>query len=212
MKHLDNRLALGGLLILGGLLFLLQNLGVFIFTDLIWGIVFTVAGLCFLYVTLADRSRWWAVIPGMVLLYFGLLVFANRFLPAFAGRIGGVMFLGFIGLSFAIVYLMDRAKWWAVIPAGVMLTLMATSMAGLFDSGIISGGIFFLGLALTFTVLALLPTPAGRLRWPLIPAGILGFMGILILAASAHLMQILWPVALIILGVWLFFGRRSREY
>jgi uncharacterized membrane protein YtjA (UPF0391 family) len=47
------------------------------------------------------------------------------------------------------------------------------------------------------------------MRWPLIPAGILGLMGVLITAASANLLNIIWPVALILLGVWFFIGHRG---
>jgi hypothetical protein len=149
MKRLDNRFLLGGLLVLGGVIFLLQNLGVLILNNLIWGIVLAIAGLSFIYVTISDRRSWWAIIPGIILLYTGLLVFLDYFAPESVGRIGGELFLGAIGLSFLVVYLLNRSNWWAIIPAGVLFTLSATAVASNYFAGMQTGGLFFLGLGIS---------------------------------------------------------------
>ena len=34
---------------------------------------------------------------------------------------GGALFLGCIGIAFWVIYLADRARWWGIIPGGVLL-------------------------------------------------------------------------------------------
>jgi len=79
-----------------------------------------------------------------------------------------------------------------------------------FQLGGSSGGIFFLGLGITFALLALLPTSGGQMRWAWIPAGILGLMGILIIFAAENLINYIWPSALILAGI-LLVGRSFRK-
>jgi hypothetical protein len=65
----------------------------------------------------------------------------------------------------------------------------------------------FLGFAGTFTLLALIPTTEGRMNWAWIPAGIMGVMGLFFMASAINLMAFIWPLALIIVG--LFFILRA---
>jgi hypothetical protein len=203
MKLLSSRITWGVLLILGGLLFLLQNLEVIVIGNLIWGIVFALGGFVFLSVYVSNREHWWALIPGFVLLSLASVVTLGFLFPELEGRLGGSLFLGGIGLAFWLVYLTDRRNWWAVIPGGVLFTLAVVS--GLDTVMADTGGIFFLGLGLTFALVAILPTPDGRMRWALIPAGILSLMGILIIAAAGDMINIVLPLFLILLGVFLLF-------
>jgi hypothetical protein len=95
------------------------------------------------------------------------------------------------------------AQWWAIIPGGVLLTLGVVS--SLEDvSGMDTGGLFFLGLGLTFILVALLP--GGRSRsWALIPGSILLVFGAVIGTAMGNLTDYIWPVVLIILGGFFVF-------
>jgi len=68
-----------------------------------------------------------------------------------------------------------------------------------------TGGIFFIGLGLTFALVGLLPAPRGRMRWAFIPALVLLVMGLLIFAAAEQFINYLWPVALILVGLYLVF-------
>jgi hypothetical protein len=72
-------------------------------------------------------------------------------------------------------------------------------------SGIEVGGIFFLGLGLTFGLVAIIPTPHGQMKWAFIPAGIMIVMGLLITAALSPLINYIWPSALILAGLLLVF-------
>ena len=207
MNRMDGRLIWGGILIFGGLLFLLQNIGLLIFGNWVWAVLLGAAGIGFLAVVVRDRRNWWAVIPGMILSYLAILMVMDIIFPAFSNDFGGALFLAIIGISFIFVYLFNRLNWWAIIPAGTMLTLAIVAVADRFLSGVETGGFFFLGLGITFLVLYFINTQAGKMRWPLIPGGILMLMGIILSLSASGVLNILWPVALIAIGLYLFFLR-----
>lgn len=200
MKILSSRTFWGILLILGGVLFLLQNLGVFQGGDLFWGICLGIAGLLFLGFYIGDRQQWWALIPGIVLIAVGILVLLSSFVPGFNDTLGGTIILGGIGLSFLFVYLVNRANWWSLIPAGVLLTLaVIAGLEGVVSDGT-TGGIFFLGLGLTFAIVGIVPTPSGKMKWAWITAVILVFVGLLVFTAAENLLVYLLPLALVLAG------------
>ena len=211
MKILSSRIFWGLVLILGGVLFLLQNLGIFQGGDLFWGICLGVAGLLFLGVFVGDRQQWWALIPGIVLLAVGSLILLTSFVPGFNEILGGMVILGGIGLSFLFVYLANRANWWALIPGGVMITLAAVAgLEGVISEGAL-GGIFFLGFGLTFAVVGIVPTPSGKMKWAWIPAIILMLLGLLVFFTSENLLVYFLPVALFLAGgVLIWRAIRSR--
>lgn len=207
MTRIDSRIWWGVLLIVGGILFLLQNVGFFFLGNLVWAVLLGAAGIAFLTVVLRNHQNWWAVIPGLILTYLAILMVLDLIFPAFSNDFGGPLFLAIIGAAFIIVYLMNRANWWAIIPGGVMVSLAVVAASDRFLPGMQSGGLFFIGLGITFLVITLLPSPMGRMRWPLIPGGVLFLMGVLLTLSETGLLNVLWPVALILAGIYLFFAR-----
>jgi hypothetical protein len=205
MKWLASRTFWGVLLIIGGIIFLLDNLGIFTIGEAFWGVILGIGAIGFLSVYLSNRENWWALIPGMILLSVSALIIINAIFPGDTGALGGVIVLGGIGLAFLLIYLTNRENWWAIIPAGVMLTLSVVVLLGEVVSGIEVGGIFFLGLGLTFGLVAIIPTPHGQMKWAFIPAGIMIVMGLLITAALSPLINYIWPSALILAGLLLVF-------
>lgn len=203
MRWLESRILWGSLLILGGILFLLQNLGIFQGGSLFWALLLGLAGLFFLSIFFTNRANWWGLIPGFTLLSVALLIMLQEFVPRFTNIWGGSLVLGSIGLSFLAIYLVDRNNWWAVIPGGVLLTLTVVAGASQFLPGFEMGGILFLGLGLTFTLVAIIPTPPGSLRWAWLLAGVLILMGLLFLAATGQMIGLIWPLALIVVGGYL---------
>lgn len=206
----------GALLIGGGVLLLIQALGIFeSVAPLFMAIAFAAAGLIFLYFFLAKpHDTWWAAIPGFTLLGLGATVFVGEIAPAFLAPLAGSAFLGSIGVGFLMVYFARRDFWWALIPAGVMGTLAvvaASDMTGLADS--MGGSIFFLGLGLTFAVLGLLPNPDGDVqRWALIPAAILLVMALVVGTVYASALNYVWPIVLIVAGgVLVYRALQSRR-
>ncbi|MCC7360403.1 MAG: hypothetical protein IT317_13050 [Anaerolineales bacterium] len=200
MKRLDMRLIAGVLLIAGGIFYLLTNLGIIRWGGLVWAGAFAIAALGFFAAVVNNRQQWWFIIPGMTLLALAALISLDYFAPALSEQLGGPLFLGGVGLSFLAIYVMDRKLWWAIIPAGALLTLAA--VAGLENSESINGGgILFLGLGLTFGLLALAPMDGGKpLRWAFIPAGALLSMGALLLVGFERALGYIWPAALIVGG------------
>lgn len=212
MNGLKSRALWGVLLIVGGILFLLDSLGIFAVGAIVWPVLLGIASVAFLIIfAMAPGSKWWAAIPGFVLLGLTGTILLDELAPRLADAWGGSVFLGGIALAFWAVYLVDMENWWAVIPGGVLLTLAI--VAGLSENleGIETGGVFFLGLGLTFALLALLPTGDGKLTWALIPAVVLFLMGLLITAAAAEFINYVWPAALILGGLYLLYRAfRSR--
>jgi hypothetical protein len=211
LKWLESPILWGIILIVGGIAFLFQNLGYFQFGSIFWAIVLVLAGFFFLTIFFTSRSNWWSLIPGITLLSVAFLILTEAFLPRVGDIWGGSIVLGGIATSFLVVYLVDRKNWWAIIPAGVLYTLAVVAGLDNFYSGVGTGGIFFIGLGLTFAVLALLPVPEGRLGWAWIPAVILFIMGLLIFAAAERFIGYLWPLALILVGGYFIFKTLLRK-
>ncbi|MDI6694935.1 MAG: hypothetical protein QME21_07815 [Anaerolineales bacterium] len=211
MRWLESRILWGSLLILAGVLFLLQNLGLLPAGNLFWMVLIGVGGAIFLSIFIQNRTNWWALIPGLTLVSIALVIGLGVFAPRLADRWGGSLVLGGIGLSFALIYLVERQHWWAVIPFGVLFTLASMVALEQINPGLETPGVFFLGLSATFVLVALLPNPQGELRWAWIPAAILLAMGVLFIAAAEEMLAYIWPAALILAGLFLIYRTfRSR--
>lgn len=211
MSATIRRVCFGALLIAAGALFLLENLGYLKITGSVWGWLFAAGGLAFLAVLVTGgRSNWWAAIPGFTLLGIGALIILSEAGPvvgAAANRFGGALVLGGIALGFWVIYLLIPSNWWAIIPAGVLTTLaVITTLPN--QSGMAGGGVFFIGLALTFALLMVLPGARG-MRWPWIPALVLFVIGLFIILSIEQALNYVLPAlllaggaALLILAFW----------
>ena len=216
MKKLNWKIAVGiGLLLLGGLA-LVTNLGLMPVSGSLWEIlaggVFAVAGLVFLAALLGDREAWWAAFPGFTLPGIGALIILGSLAPRIGGSLGGALVLGSISLAFWVVFLLRRGYWWALIPAGILLSLAAiTVIPGGGRDGMLIPGVLFLGMAATFLLLVVLPPADDRQRWAWIPAAILGFMGVSFLFfSSLSALNLVLPPALILGGAYLIFRSVKR--
>jgi hypothetical protein len=129
---------------------------------------------------------------------------ASSFLPESLEAYDGLVFFAGISLAFWWVYFTNMQRWWAIIPAGVLLTLGVVSALDNI-SGFETGGSFFLGLGLTFILVALLP--GGRARqWALIPGVLLLVFGVILGTPFSGLANYFWPAILILLGAYFVFG------
>lgn len=200
MKRIDPRIVIGSLLVVAGGLGFLQAFGFLEnASDVFWGLVFLAAGAVFLYMFAGGftSGQWWAVIPGLVLAGIGVLIL----LPDSLDDLGGGIFLGAIGLSFWLIYFSGRERWWAIIPGGVLFTLaLVTILPERLFGGTDSGGVFFLGLATTFLLVAIL----ADMQWAFWPAGALSVFGIfLFFQSQIYLFSYLAAAALIVAGVFI---------
>lgn len=208
MKRTDTNLLVGLLLLGAGVLFLLLNLGLLGQAEAaIWAAVFAAGGATFLAVFWRDHAHWWALIPGFVLLSIGTLIGLSEFAPSFDQAWGGALVLGGISLSFWMIYLTDRTRWWAVIPGGVLLSVTALVILSEQLPGRELSWVIFLGMALTFGLVYLLPAGEGRNRWAIYPAAVLLVMALLLMAMLGQLINILWPIALILAGLFIAYRR-----
>ena len=140
---------------------------------------------------------------GMALLGLGATVGLG--IVGLGGLLSGSLFLAALSVAFWLVYLRDRQHWWAMIPGGVLATLAIVSAMGDIVPWIETEGLFFLGLALTFGLVYLLPGLGSRQSWALIPAGILFVIGAIVTLATSSLLSFVWPVVLIAIGLVLVY-------
>lgn len=184
---------LASALLVAGVVLLLVNLGVFGDQEAAArGALFVLGGVAFLAVFARSRQQWWALIPGGTLLGLG----ATALFGSALGAWSGALFLGTIGLAFGLIFLSDRDHWWALIPGGVLVTLALVS--GM--RGNVQAGVFFFGLAATFALVALVPTPDGRQSWAWIPSVALVLVGAMTTSGIRDPLSIVGPAALILAG------------
>ncbi|MBI3160014.1 MAG: hypothetical protein HYZ26_10490 [Chloroflexi bacterium] len=80
------------------------------------------AGLAFVLVYLFNRTNWWALIPGGLLITLGIVSAAEAFPPG-GFSTDGIFFVG-LGLTFLVLWLLPTPYGrlqWAIIPAFVLL-------------------------------------------------------------------------------------------
>ncbi len=152
----------------------------------------------------SDRRQWWASFPGFTLFGIGALIGLEELAPRVTDQVGGAIVVGAIAISFLVVYLLNRQFWWAIIPAGTMLSITALILLEPFTREPVWA--FFLGLAATFGALSLVRVGEGkRMWWPLIPAAVLALMGAIFLMGEAEWAGYVLPVVLIVFGVFFVF-------
>lgn len=200
----------GVLLIIVGVILLLDALDIFQFSfELLIGPLFGVGGVVFLLVFILNKKDWWAIIPGLILIAIGLSIFMGQHMENFVGQWGGMIFMGFLGLAFLMIFITHPGNWWAIIPAGVLLTLGGVSLVQ--GNERLQGGLLFLGLAITFFLVYILPKPDGKIVWALYPAGILLVIGGAVFLGVENLINYVWPFALLIGGGFIIYRALKHQ-
>jgi hypothetical protein len=176
--------------------------------ELIATYVLTAIALPFLAIFLRDRKQWWALIPAYIMLVIGAM------LPMIEGHVlaGGFIatyVLTVIALPFVLVFVLDTERWWALIPAYVLMAVGV--MVWLIDAAVLTGvGIpayIAFAIAIPFFVVFV---RNHRERWPLIPALIGAGTGLVFLVAETFARYIV-PAALIIVGGGLLLLQFTRR-
>jgi len=208
MKKDQSRLIWGLILILAGVLFFLQEFQILGSAfKFLWVILIAAGSGAFLWIYFTKPEQWWAVIPGLTLLGLTLTGLEDLIPGIPGGSWTGAIFLGCIGLAFWLIYLRRQEQWWALIPGGVLVTLAL--VAGLDFLSEWSDVIFFLGMGLTFALVALLPNKTHDTRWAFIPAGVLIILAIALFGPVQDVINYIWPVLLIGLGVYILLRNRK---
>ena len=160
--------------------------------------VLVAIALPFLVVYLRNREYWWALIPAYVLLAIGAMLLLTEWniLPdAFIAT----FVLTAIALPFLVVFLRHRANWWALIPAYVLLVVGI--MVPLLDYNVLTElwipAYIMFAIAIPFFVVYMWDP---KEWWPLIPGGILAFIGSAFLLSTGAA-RYLTAVVLIVVGI-----------
>jgi hypothetical protein len=201
----------GVLLIVFGLLAVVEN-----YTDLsvwVWVAVLVAAGAVALGLYLADRSEWGLLITAYVLWAVAGLV-ALIELEILQDEFIATYVLAAIALPFLAFYVRDRAQWWALVPAYVLLAVgVMVGLIGqeLLDELLIPAYVMF---AIAIPFLAVYARDSKQ-WWALIPGGIMGVIGLAFLVAEAQANYVV-PAILILIGIWMLVrnfipGRRTLD-
>lgn len=147
----------------------------------------------------------------LIALGLALLAQTTGVIPAAAANWTGAAVLAAIGLMFLVLYLAERARWWALVPAGTLVTLAGVTAAAPVLPDSVSGAALLFGLAGTFALVAVAPGPARPRAWAWLPAAILATLGAITLGSLDGAM--FWPLALILLGIYLVarWAARGRQ-
>lgn len=203
-KGKSNQLGIA-LLIVGGLMLATRMAPGNLFFELMW-----LAG----YALLA--SVMWKSLENRVPMQvrIGALGVIAILAAATLSRLAGFAFLSFISLPFILTYWFSEdgpnKKGWALIPAGVLMTVAATAGVNSLLPRWDAGTIFLLGMTATFTYIYLLPKEKGGAKWALWPA--LAWAAITLIAndPTGGLGRWLLPMALIGAGVVVLGWARGR--
>jgi hypothetical protein len=197
-RTVKQSLVWGGLLIVIGVLLAIDQL-----TELspwVWVLALGAFGLVALVLYLADRSDWAMLITAYALLAITLLI-ALSLLDIVSDEVIGSYILVAISLAFLAVYFRNRARWWALIPAYVLLAIGI--MIGLVELGLLDDllvpAYVLLAIAIPFFVVF---ARDRRQWWALIPGGILAVIGLSFLVAEGSFAYI-GAFLLILGGLWI---------
>ena len=204
MKKLNRRFLIsltGGILLLVvGVLLLLSNLGIVTLElESVIGPLLAGGGLIFLLVFITNTDAWWALIPGFTLIGVGINAFVSPWLGENEGSVTSAIFLGSVGLPFLLIYISNHRHWWALLPGGVLLSIAVTQLIP--DSSALKDGIFFLGLAITFGLLYLLPT-LGQTQMGIVSCRHFAADRDFITLGATNLLAFVGPLVLLAFGVY----------
>lgn len=162
-------------------------------------------GLSFFVVYMNNRTRQWALLVAYILFVLSVAPAMASFGGNTAAYFGPVFLLA-VGIPFFIVYFRSEANWWAIIPAGVMTTLAviaALAIAGWIrdtQTGGFSNAILMGGLAATFAFVWLRHAKP----WAKVVTIVLAALAVASVFFASY-SEIIWPVALILLGGYLLY-------
>ncbi len=112
-----------------------------------------------------DRSRWWALIPGYIMVVMAILISVTE-------QIGGELFATFFmiaaAMPFLAIYLLDRSRRWALIPFVAIAIVGVIPLLSTRLQGETLGGVINLLIGVPFLVVYFWKP---RNWWALIPGG-----------------------------------------
>ena len=148
-----------------------------------------------------SRRKLWALIVAYVMFVLG---FMPLIVITVHPELSEIIFLVAMGLPFLYLYFQSPQSWWAIIPAGMLLTLaiitavvLISNINGQELNSHIGNFIVFAGWAVTFAVVWL----RHHQRWAMIVA--IGMLVVAIAGLFVTKLEFVWPVVIILLGIYL---------
>jgi hypothetical protein len=174
-----------------------------------WGLITLVS------ILMGQRINW-PLYPGGILAAFGLFLIISSWL----GMDLSLVFLPALGVTFLVSGILTR-KIGLLIPGGILVGIGAGAI--LMEKvvrnvgGEAQGGYFLLAFAAGWVLITLSALLIKSWTWwPLIPGGVLALVGWALLAGQKGLEMLkyanyVWPVILIVVGLFLLLRRRDTE-
>jgi len=184
----------------------------FVNDDVLAVAVLPLLAIPFLYVYLRDRKKWWALIPAYLFLLIASVMLCTEILGMGDEFIAMILMPGF-AIPFLYVYLKNKERWWALIPAYVFLLigLLITLDEGLgLGEKVIAPGIL-VGFGLPFLYVYF---NNQKNWWALIPAYVFLAIGTMVGLLNFDLLRNLAIPAYIMLAVaipFFFVYLRNQE-
>jgi hypothetical protein len=202
MKPKIGNILWGLVFILGGGLFLMQNLGYTVqWTPQVWMGIFGGASLLFLAsYFISGIQQWGWLFPASI--FAGIALTIGLAESGMRSSAVGTPVLLSIAIPFGVAFALDpRQRWWALIPAWVMsvialITLIAESVAGE-----VIGSLVLFSIGLPFVVVYLVDRSR---RWALIPAGVLCAVGLIPLLVLRFSEEMVAPLVLFVIAAPFF--------
>lgn len=159
-----------------------------------------------------SRLLWSAgIVGGMTLLGCLILGVLVAVFPDIGVEWAAALLFGVPGLSFwAISFTTARGKWWSVLLGGALTTFALAFVLDPLIGAEIAGGVFFLGIAVTFGLLYALSENKQRMWWALLIVGVFGVMG-LVMLPSMSLALVVLAVLLVLAGGIYLLHRLTRK-
>ncbi len=165
-----------------------------------WAGVLAATGLFVFGIYRQDRSDWGLLLPTYILWAIAAMIVLIE-LYILRGEAIAFYVLSAIALPFVYTYWKNREAWWFLIPAYVLLAVGL--MVGLIGLEWLSD--FMIPAYVMFAIATPFFMVYARNRknwWALIPAGIMGVIGLGFVMASPGFRFII-PLALVVAGVWI---------
>lgn len=161
-----------------------------------------------------SKKSYGSLIAGSILVYVGVITLLGQYIQA---EWFGLLFLPTLGAAFLLWGLIARQTG-LLVPGGILSGLGA---GALLSTGLLTnlsdeakGGVVLISFACGWALITLLSAAIRQtMWWPIIPGGILGCIGVLLLAGETGLKVLelagkVWPVALILVGVVILFRKK----
>jgi len=213
LEKAKSNLVYGGLLVLVGVAYLLNNLDIiFIENEVVVSMVFVAIG-AYLFFTFAKTKAMGFLITGSIFTFIGLVIWLES-IPGFDDQFIGVIVLWTAAALFGYGFLKNSENWGFLIPAGILFTTgsMVWLDMILYNDDVL-GSVFFLGLGSTFGFLYLIRSQKNKLDWAKVPAlCLIAFSGFLFLITSDSLItDIFLPIVLILSGGYLVYNATKQK-